>query len=422
MSRFSFFPLVVAAALSGCGENTTSRGNETLEGAEPLVMSPANAVAYNGSPVSLYITGGTRPYTITSSNSAVISVPNSVSGSTVVFDANNVAADTPVSLDVLDAKGVRASSSITVKPSVINQTLTVTPDPATPGTGCGTAVCSGMMGLVTVQLKNLVTPLVNRSVRFDVVQGDYRFITDAGATTFADSFTVNTDQNGYAHVRIMANTNAPTQYALLKVTDVAGGSVLQTAFTIAQYTDGAGILSVVPTTRTITAYFKGECSSGVLVDYIIHGGTPPYSVTSTDKDVATVFPASVLTNGGGFTATTHSLGVCPGTTTIDIVDATGRVIQASLFNNEGTNTTVPPAPVALFVTSTTATVPVGANASVAVGGGYEPYNVSSSNLAVATASLAGTTITITGVAAGTSTVTVTDALGASKTIAVTVVP
>jgi len=154
MSRFSFFPLVVAAALSGCGENTTSRGNETLEGAEPLVMSPANAVAYNGSPVSLYITGGTRPYTITSSNSAVISVPNSVSGSTVVFDANNVAADTPVSLDVLDAKGVRASSSITVKPSVINQTLTVTPDPATPGTGCGTAVCSGMMGLVTVQLKN----------------------------------------------------------------------------------------------------------------------------------------------------------------------------------------------------------------------------------------------------------------------------
>lgn len=413
MSRLSIFPLVIAAVLSGCGENVTSISPS------PLAVSPGDAVAYNGSPVTLYISGGTIPYTATSSNSAVINVPNSVGGTTLVFDASNVAEDTLVNLNVQDSKGERATAAITVKPSVISNTLTVTPDPATPGAGCGTAVCSGLMATVSVQLKNMATPLVNRNVRFDVVQGDYQFITNTSATTFADTITTTTDQNGYAHVRIKANVNAPTQYAILKVTDVVGGSVLQTTFIIAQYTDGTGILSVVPETHTITTYYKGTCSFGARVDYIIHGGTPPYTVTSTSTGIATVSPSTVLTNGGGFTATTQN-AFCPGTATFDIKDATGRVITATLENKEGTNTVPAPVTVALFVTSTTVNVAVGANATVTVGGGTAPYIVTSSTQAVATASIVGPTITITGVSTGLSTVTVTDTLGAAKTIAVTV--
>jgi hypothetical protein len=415
MSRLSIFPLVLAAALSGCGENTTS-----LEPA-PLAVSPADAVAYNGSPVTLYISGGTIPYTATSSNSAVINVPNSVGGTTMVFDASNVAEDTLVNLDVRDSKGEMATSTITVKPSVISNTLTVTPDPAAPGVGCDPAVCSGLTALVTVQLKNMATPLVNRNVRFDVVQGDYQFITNSSATTFADTITATTDQNGYAHVRLKANVNAPTQYAILKVTDEIGGSVLQTTFTIAQYTDGVGILSVVPETHTITAYYENTCSFGARVDYLIYGGTPPYTVQSTSTGVATVSPSTVLTNGGGFTATTQN-AFCPGTAIIAIRDATGRVIEATLENKAGGETVPEPVTVDLFVTSTAVTVAAGSTRTVTIGGSATPYYVSSNDLSIATASVAGATLTITGVAAGSTTVTVTDSKGAAKTINVTVTP
>lgn len=423
--RLSWFSSLATASilgimtlLSGCGGGGAEPTNVV---AGPLVVSPGTAVAYNGSPVTLHATGGTSPYTVTSSNSAVISVPFNVAGSTVVFDASNVAEDTPVIMTVLDSKGASATSTITVKPSVINNSLTVTPDPATPGVGCGTAVCSGLMATVAVQLKNMATPLINRTVRFDVVQGDYQFITNTSATTFADTITTTTDQNGNAHVRLRANVNAPTQYAILKVTDVEGGSILQTTFTIAQYTDGTGILSVVPDTQTIKAYYKGTCSSGVRVDYLIHGGTPPYTVQSTSTGVATVSPNTVLTNGAGFTATTQS-GFCPGEATIDIRDATGRYITATLKNEEGSETVPEPVTVALFAPAVVS-VAQGSTISVTIGGGTAPYYVSSGNLTLVTATVSGNTVTITGVLAGGPTnVTVSDTAGATKVIAVTVTP
>lgn len=421
MSRLSIFPLVIAAALSGCGENTTSI--EPAPEPATLTVAPSNAVAYSGNPVTLTISGGTIPYTVTSTNTAVIAP--SFDGTTIVFDASNVAEDTAVDLEVRDANNALATATITVKPSVISNSLTVTPDPATPGVGCDPAVCSGLTALVTVQLKNMITPLVNRSVRFDVVQGDYQFITDSNATTFANTITAATDQNGYAHVRLKANVNAPTQYAILKVTDEVGGSVLQTTFTIAQYTDGAGILSVVPDTHTITAYYEGTCSSGARVDYLIYGGTPPYTVTSTSTGIATVSPSTVLTNGGGFTATTQN-AFCPGTATFSIRDATGRLITATLENKAGEEAVPTPVTVDLFVTASTLTVAAGSTRTVTIGGGSAPYHVSSNNISIATASVpvttseAGIALTITGVAAGSTTVTVTDSKGEAKTISVTV--
>jgi hypothetical protein len=402
----------MAAVLSGCGGNSTSL--------DPLAVSPSDAVAYNGNPVTLHISGGNQPYTITSSNSAVINVSPDVGGSTVVFDANNVGEDTQVNLDVRDLKGTLATASITVKPSVITNSVTVTPDSAAPGAGCGPAVCSGMGALVTVQLKNMATPLVNRTVKFDVAEGDYQFITNPGGTTFADTITAATDQNGDANVRIRANTDAPTQYAILKVTDVAGGSVLQTAFTIAQYTNGEGILSVVPDTHTITSRNKGTCSYGVRVDYIIHGGTAPYTVISTSPGVATVSPSTVLTNGAGFTATTNN-GFCPGEAVFDIKDATGRTITATLENEEGTEE-VPTAPPVAFYTTAPASITVTATATAnfVAGGGTSPYYVSSSNTAVATASISGANLTVTAVASGTATIIVSDSKGSTKSINVTV--
>ena len=90
-----------------------------------------------------------------------------------------------------------------------------------------------------------------------------------------------------ASVILKANVNAPTQFAQLRVTDLTSGQQLTGNFLIQQVTDGSKILTVVPERApTITAAFKGECSTGFPTDYYIYGGTPPYRVTST-------FPAAV---------------------------------------------------------------------------------------------------------------------------------
>lgn len=76
-----------------------------------------------------------------------------------------------------------------------------------------------------------------------------------------------------------------------------------------------------------------------------------------------------------------------------------------------------------------ASVDAGADVTVAEGysrtrtvaGGLAGYTVASSSEVVATAEISGTTVTITGVSAGTANITVTDDLGATDVIAVTVV-
>lgn len=397
--------------LSGCGG-----GGVASNTAEPLVVLPGTATLYYGYPTVFTISGGRKNYTVYSSDSAILPVSSNVADNTFVASASNVATDTEVTLTVRDSDGKQATVAVTVKPAtLVGTSITVTPE-ADSGMGCAPAVCSGGYGLVSVRLLQF-SGVSNHSLRFEVMHGDFEFVD--GATTRA-SIDVTTDQIGYALARIKAKTDAPTQFALLKVTDLVNGSSQQTSFTIAQYTSGTGILSVVPETHTIQAYWKGECSSGVKVDYLIHGGTPPYTVQSTSTGVATVYPNTVLTNGAGFTATTKN-GFCPGTATIDIKDATGRVIQATLENKEGTETVTLPTPAAFFTTAPAdVTVAAGSSANFVIGGGATPYYASSSDTTVATATIASSILTITGVASGTATITVMDSAGASKTIKVTV--
>ena len=79
-------------------------------------------------------------------------------------------------------------------------------------------------------------------------------------------------------------------------------------------------------------------------------------------------------------------------------------------------------PNALYSTtpSTTLSLVAGASQSFTVGGGTPYYNATSSNVNVATASLSGSTLTITGVAGGSAQIAVFDAVGASVSTTVTV--
>jgi len=167
----------------------------------------------------------------------------------------------------------------------------------------------------------------------------------------------------------------------------------------------ATALAISPTTPT--------GSAGQTLNFVITGGAPSYTVTSSNPSVATV--SAVSSSGGqySFTATLTSAGVA----TMTVVDSKSTVVK--------TDVTVTANAAASLITSAPSTVTIGVGViyqqSYTIGGGTAPYTVTSANTNVATATSSGSTITITGVAAGTTSVLVKDSTGTSSvTIAVNV--
>jgi hypothetical protein len=304
-----------------------------------LSVLPQTATVYYNTPATLSISGGVPPYQAFSTNSVVLPVARNVVTDQIVLTPANVDADTTVTITVQDSVGTSVNAAITVKPAPLLNTLTITPTPASPGTGCGTAVCAGGTASVSVLVRNVAgAGIQGRTVRFENVQGNYQFLTNAPGLpeTLANSITVTSGQDGIAIVRLKADVNAPTQVALIRATELTTGNVLNSSFVIAQFTDGAGTLTAVPTTWTVTGPNSSSCAANVPVTYYIFGGTPPYRIQSTLPNYANIVPSVVQTNGGGFTAILTG-AVCspsPGTS-ITITDATGRTISVTLINTKG---------------------------------------------------------------------------------------
>jgi hypothetical protein len=145
-------------------------------------------------------------------------------------------------------------------------------------------------------------------------------------------------------------------------------------------------------------------ANGTAASYLVGGGLGPYVASSANTSVAT---ASI-------DATTNMLtiaGIATGGTTVNVRDAAGHVVPVAV--------TVTPA-INLFTTAPSPlTIPVGA-ATFSVGGGAAPYTVSSSNVAVATASIAGSSLTITGISKGSASIVIRDSAGSTVSLDTTV--
>lgn len=152
-------------------------------------------------------------------------------------------------------------------------------------------------------------------------------------------------------------------------------------------------------------------AAGASSSYTVGGGNPLYSVSSSNKDVATA-----TVSGTSLTIT----GVGAGSATISVTDAVGASVQVPVtVSGPVTPPVIPPG--SLFTTAGGAvTVGVGANASFGIGGGKPGYAVSSSNAAVASATVSGANFTVSGVGAGSAQIIVTDSAGTSLTLEVTV--
>ena len=305
--------------------------------------------------------GGTPAYQVSSSNTAVARV--TLSGAD--FQITGVAAGT-AQIALFDAKGDAEKIIVTI--------------------GAG----STSTALYTSAASSLVlAPGVTES-----------FAVGGGAGTYR----VSSSNSGVATVSLNGSTLSVTAgaagVAQVVVTDAVGNNV-DIAVTVGAGSSQTALFTTAPGSVTVAV--------GVSATYTVGGGVAPYSAGSSNIAVA-----SASVSGGVLTIT----GNASGTAQVNIVDATGATVSIAVTSGSGgTNT-------ALFTSSSsTLVLATGASGSYAVGGGTGPYRVSSSNANVAGATLTGatgTSLTITGNAAGVAEVVVTDAVGATVGVAVTV--
>ena len=157
----------MGALLGSCGGGGAV--STTPPPVAPVSVLPATSDVFADVPTTFSISGGTGPYTLGSSNIVAVPVPG-VTGSSFTVLAKGVIADTPVTITVRDNVGATATAALTVKPTTLNNTVTITPV-APSGSGCGGGVCSGGDAFVGVSAVLNGIKLVNRPIRFDVVKG-----------------------------------------------------------------------------------------------------------------------------------------------------------------------------------------------------------------------------------------------------------
>lgn len=190
-----------------------------------------------------------------------------------------------------------------------------------------------------------------------------------------------------------------------------GLSILFLTFLLAACGGGGGSPGLSPganSTLTVLAPAAVTIQVGALQQYAIKGGVKPYSVYSSDPAVAMGWIGG---DDNVFVGT-----VVAGKATVTIADA----------NNSKFNIVVTSGSATEFYTTAAATLTVTPGVAYAqtftLGGGTPPYSATSSFPAVATVTVNGNQMTITGVQiSGTgSNITIRDAAGATLSVAVTV--
>lgn len=325
-----------------------------------FVTAPSAVTVAVGPAVGVYtIGGGTAPYFASSNNNGVSTVTGPGTGTTLTINgvANGVA-----QINVLDSTGA---------------TVRVTVNVGIGGTGLYmTAPSTLSMGMIAPS--NFV---IGGGTAPYTVSTSNEAITTANVTGTA--LSIRGVAAGTAQVVVFDATGSSVS------TTVTVGSSTSAALYVTA--PAGGVAMTVGTTETLT----------------LGGGTSPYVPVSSNSGVAV---ASLV--GGN---QVRIAAVRAGTALIAIFDANGNSTSVAV-NVVGASSA------SLFTTAPAAvTISTGGTRDYTVGGGSGTYNTpSSSNQAVASASLVGSTLTVSGVTGGSATITVGDSLNATVTINVTV--
>ncbi|HET7729723.1 MAG TPA: hypothetical protein VFK48_06790 [Usitatibacter sp.] len=218
-------------------------------------------------------------------------------------------------------------------------------------------------------------PLRGRTVRFDIVSGDVRFITSPPGLpeSLALSQTTVSDDNGIASVRVRVLSDATAQTALLQVTDVSSGFTQRASVTVAPGSNAP--LNAQPNTIVFKGVAANTCASGISADVIVFGGRPPYLISQPGS--FQVAPTIITSSPGRFTVT--AIGQCSAGSQIAVVDGNGATVSVNASNT--LSDVAPPAaptPVAFSIAPTQVTLNSCTDtASVSLVGGSGNYYATS---------------------------------------------
>ena len=419
--------IILASMLLGsCGGG--GAGSPGPVGGPPQIQ-PATGSLYAGVEYTFTVAGGRPPYTVSSSEPALLPVPTVLDGNffTVipanpgVIDAGLPPGSVPsrsVTITMRDSVGSTASTSGL---SVLQNFLTgynifFTSNCTAATGGAAPSACAGGETAITLDATISGNINANREYRFEIIRGQFSWIcnnTTTNGCTLSNNnqvVTTRTDHEGDAHVALRVADNVGTQIASFRVTDVATGASTVHLFVI-NGTPIGGELEAIPDAFTFTGINTAQCGTGT-ADFLVFDGTPPYTATSTNPNV-TVFRTGTLppfdppitsnSQPGRFSIQVSNPFVCLDEVPIVITDRHNSRTTVTVSTEPGS---APPPPAPVTVTPGSLTLNCGQSGSVSVLGGPTgtgTFSVSSPDPRVS-ATASGRTVTVTRAAADTPTV------------------
>ncbi|MFZ6820484.1 beta strand repeat-containing protein [Undibacterium sp. Ji22W] len=399
-----------------------------------FVTAPATLDVGIGSTSPTFDIGGGEPsYVVTTSNSLVASVSNSLNK----FSVTGVSSGKAI-ITITDKFGQKVSLNVNVSsgsdlyitaPATVSVGLGLTSSTYTIGGGSKIyTVSSGDNSIVSVvqngnqfvlkgerlgTVKVTVSDSLGvvRNIDVSVVNGLQLYTTAPSALTVGVGVNSATYLigGGAAPYSVASSNSAVVTVSHIGAQFFLTGGISGKATVL--ITDGVGgsksIDVTVSTGSDLFTNAGSDINVGVGVTtspFVIGGGSLVYSVSSANAQVATI---SIQSNT--FTVT----GVAVGKTSLFVTDSLGATKKIDVTVGS---------PLDLFVTSPLdLTIGVGITSpQYNIGGGTSPYAVASSNTQVFSVTLTGSSFKITGISAGKGNLIVTDAKGATKSISVTV--
>jgi hypothetical protein len=339
------------------GVTVTTVGNLALFTTMPPLTLPINATA------TFSVGGGVGPYQVISSNGSIATA--TLTDNTLLITAlrNGTA-----SITIRDSVGTALAPIVVTVPA---------PD----------ALFSSAAAAVTIGIGSSANYTVGGGFGTRLISSSNAAVATGTLDTAGTQLTISGLSAGTANIVIR---------------DTFGSAPLTIAVTVPAPSAGQALFTTAPAGLTIAVNSSPT--------FTIGGGTPGYTVVSSNTAIAT----GTVTNSTTLTVT----GISPGSATLVVRDAAGATVNVpvSVAGNGVALFTSAPSPV---------TVPINVTSTYSVGGGTGVgYIATSSNPTVATVSLSGTVagsnLLVHGVSAGTATIVLRDSAGATVSVIVNV--
>ena len=426
------FALAASLLLASCGGGGAT-GNPNQFG--PVSIAPVVGTFYAGMPSTFTLSGGRRPYSVTSSEPGILPVPpvvdafnfDVIPNNPGVVDSGLAVGDLPVrtvNVTIRDATGSAATATIKVAQNFLTGyglRFTASTCPLPSG---ATAVTPCAGGDTAIQLAATFdgSRHGNEAFRLEVVRGQFAFYTPNSSTSIISiNYTTTSDHEGKITAVIRVPAGVPPQIAIIRVVHIASGSSTEQLFTIVGSSATPLVLTAIPATFSFTGVDSTVCGTGS-GDFFVFDGAPPYAAVSSNSAVQ-VTPTSSSTQPGRFTITVGSTQACPTAAPVIVTDSQGNRVVVTVTSTRGPVAAPPPA---MSVAPNSITLVCNSSGSVSVVGGSGSYSVTSSHPRV-NATVSGRTITITRVNGDgvivyptTASISVTD--GATAQVVDTTVP